>query len=233
MDFIIKLSDNISDFNGYVEVMQLSRRFDGTEEKLADMVKVNERMVNGHYKMTLEQLMTVISESGVTESISTPNLPQHCIKHVWSNRAENQQVVYVEIPKNRWDITYHNQQFENVGFPRMVFKYIVAGAEVTLSHVFAIKETGFIKDDTPLFVFPFSNVNSDGSVCMGGNKLPNINSLVQISTFHSVFFAAPFGNDYGAKTTTGKQLRELFTLLSNNDFEDNWLMPAKIKFEDL
>lgn len=227
MDFIIKLSDNISDFNGYVELMQLSQRFDGKEENLEDLVKVNNRMVNGHYKMTFAELLRVISESGTTEElISTPLLPQHCIKHVWIHRAAQEQAVYIEIPKNRWDITYHNQRFENVGFPRMIFKYIVAGPTVKLSNIVAVKEKGFIKDNTPLFVFPFSNVEEDSKVCMGGNQLPKVESIVQISTYHSIFFAAPFGDCYGAKTTTGKALRELFTSLSNNDFDDNWLMPC-------
>lgn len=38
MDFIIKLSDTIGDFNGYVDVMQLSQRFDGKEQKLEDLI---------------------------------------------------------------------------------------------------------------------------------------------------------------------------------------------------
>lgn len=234
MDFIIRLSENISDFNGYVELMQLSKRTDGKEEKLEDIVKVNNRMVNGLYKMTFDDLIKLISESGIAaEQISTPTLPQNCIKHVWINRAKQEQAVYIEIPKNRWDIIYHTQRLENIGFPRMIFKYMISGNSVSLSNIVAIKDKGFIKEDTPLFVFPFSNVERDSKVCMGGNQLPKIDSIVQISTFHSVFFAAPFGDCYGAKTTTGKALRELFTLLSNNDFDDNWLMPSEHTLETL
>lgn len=191
-------------------------------------------MVDGHYKMTVSELIRVIAESGTTEeAISTPTLPQNCIRYGWINRAANEQAVYIEIPKQRWDITYHTQKFENVGFPRMIFKYLISGNKVKLSNVVAVRDKGLIKDDSPLFVFPFSNVELNSKVCMGGNQLPDIESIVQISTFHSIFFAAPFGDCYGAKTTTGKTLRELFTTLSNNDFDDNWLMPSYLSLKDL
>ncbi|MEI2356282.1 hypothetical protein [Mesobacillus zeae] len=232
MDYIIKLSDQITDFDGYVEVMNLSDRFDGKAENIEEIIRVNNRLVNSIYKMTLTDLVNVLSEA-VThhEHIVTPTLPQYCIKHVWLNRAAQEQAVYIEVPKNKWDITYHSQVFENVGFPRMIFKYFIKGKNVTLSNIVAVKDKGFIKDDTPLFIFPFSNVERSTKVCMGSNQLPPIDSIVQVSTFHAIFFAAPFGDCYGAKTTTGKTLRELFTSLTHNDFEDEWLIPTGINFD--
>jgi hypothetical protein len=229
MDFIVKLSDTIADFEGLVEVMQISQRFDGKVNSIEDLVKIENRLVNGIFKMTLEQFMGAISESSDgDESITTPLLPRNCIKHVWKKRTAGEQEVFIEIPKNRWDIKYHTQNFDQVGFPRMIFKYTVAKDTAKLSRIVALKESGQIREDTPLFQFPFSNVDgSSSNVCMGSNILPGIESISQLSTYHSIFFAAPFGDSYGAKTSTNKGLRELFTMLSDSDFNDEYLIPTK------
>lgn len=228
MDYVIKLSDKIDDYEGYVEVLRLSDRFDGKTESLDKMVKIENRLIQDLYKMTLSDLIRILSESSAGgENISTPILPQNCIKHVWVNRAAKQHEVYIEIPKRRWDITYHSQAFEKVGFPRMIFKYSVSDTKVILSNIVAVQEQVILTDETPLFLFPFSNVNTDTKVCMGGNELPPIKTLSQLSTFHNIFFAAPFGDDYGSKTSNGKTIRELFTVLKDNDFNDEWLVPLK------
>jgi hypothetical protein len=234
MDFIIKLSDKIQDFNGYVEVIQLSSSFDNQEKNLQEMLKVENRLIEGNYKMVLSDFLSAVSKSVEEgEIISTPLLPKNCLKHAWLNRASNRQVVYIEVPKQRWDITYHSHKFEKVGFPRMIFKYEADNGAVKLLTVVAIKDNGTIKEDTEIFHFPFSHVDTSGYVCMGGNSFPQIKSLQQISNFHILFLSAPFGDDYGSKTTTKKGLRELFKELSNQDFNDEWLLTKNNTFINL
>lgn len=234
MDFIVKLSDTIDDFNGYVEIMQLSDRFDQKTDCLEELVKVENRLVNGLYKMTLHDLIQLLTKSGIgNEIISTPLLPSNCIKHSWVNKAANLQEVIIEVPKARWDITYHTQRFEQVGFPRMLFKYSVAGPDVKLNTVVALKDNGVLKEDTSLFHFPFSHVSSEGHVCMGGNTFPAIKSINQLSTMHVLFLSAPFGDDYGVKSKAGYNMRELLTRLSNHDFDDEWLLDKQLQLLNL
>lgn len=234
MDFIVKLSDEIQDFSGYIEVMQLSKRFDKKECTLQEMIKVENRLVKDLYKMTLQDFLQVISDAAnVEEHISTPLLPSNCIRHTWIKRASGIQEMIIEVPKNRWDITYHVTRFEQVGFPRLLFKYLVSGTSVTIKTIAAIKDDGFLKEDTPLYHFPFSHVDTSGHVCMGGNTMPSIKSINQLGTIHNMFFAAPFGDDYGVKTTTGKTLGELFKVLSNNDFNEEWLLNKYMTLSDL
>jgi hypothetical protein len=234
MDFIIKLSDKIQDFNGYVEVIQLSTTFDNKEPNLQEMLKIEKRLVEGNYKMLLKDFLSAVSKSvDEGEIISTPLLPKNCLRHLWANRTSDKQEVYIEVPKQRWDITYHTHKFEQVGFPRMIFKYEADNGSVKLLTIVALKDNGSIKEDTEIFHFPFSHVDTSGHVCMGGNSFPQIKSLQQISNFHVLFLSAPFGDDYGSKTTTKKGLRELFKELSNQDFNDEWLLTKKNTFINL
>ncbi|KZE68019.1 hypothetical protein AWM68_17775 [Fictibacillus phosphorivorans] len=234
MDFIIRLTDRISDFNGCVEMIQLTDRFDKKDTKLEEMLIVENRLVEGSFKMSVQELFATIQDATVGDDhIPTPLLPTNCLKHVWVNRVGNVHRVYVEVPKKRWDITYHNQAFKDVGFPRMIFRYMIKNQSVELETIVAVKDQVLIKEDTPIFHFPFSHVSTEGYVCMGGNKFPDVKAIQQLGTFHTVFLSSPFQDDYGAKTTTGKQIREIFTSLKGNDFNDEWLLKKNKTFNEL
>jgi Prokaryotic E2 family D len=210
MKFIIEIDDNIKNFNEYVTVTQK-----------------NGDIVEGVFKMTLNDLIAEIEDATVREEelIETPVLPTNCIKFVWRDINRCIADIYILVPKQRWDITFFETPIPKVGFPRMIFKYSIERKKVHLKTIVAVKDDGPIKKDTPVYHFPFSHVSHDGRVCMGGNTFPDIEEMQQISTFHHLFLGSPFTTDYGAKTTTGKTVNQLFDELSNKDFNDEWLLP--------
>lgn len=237
MDIIVKLSDDINDLNGVVEVMQLSERFDNAYTPIEEMVKVENRLLQGSYRMSIESFLNSVNAAKYEfSSISTPILPRNCIKF---SQSVSHSYVFVEIPKQRWDITYHKESFTKVGFPRMIFKYKVIQTEpesikINIETIVAVKGNSNIISNTPLYHFPFSHVDTNGHVCMGGNELPDIKRVDQVSSLHNVFLSAPFGDDYGVKVSKpGVTLRELFNQLSNNDFDEYLLRDKNISFDQL
>lgn len=228
MDFIIRISDEINSFDGPVEVVQLSTSFSGEVDTLQEMININNRMVEGAYSMSLQDVLACFNEAASSRIESeTPILPKNCVKQKWINKTKNHQLVYIEVPKQRFDMVYQETKIEQVGFPRLIFKYEINRQRVTLSNVYAVKDHEFLKNETEIYYFPFSHVSTSGHVCMGMNSFPEISDIYKLSTFHLLFLNASFGEDYGAKTTLGLNVRDLFTKLSNQDFNDDWLLPNK------
>jgi hypothetical protein len=211
--YVIELTDEISNFQEYVTV-----------------TKKNGEIIEGIYKMTLMDLLAELQDATeiVEDPIESPVLPSNCIKFVWTNLNRQTSEIYIQVPKRRWDITFYKHRLQQVGFPKMIFKYRVERNKVELSTIVAVKDNGPITLQTPLYHFPFSHVNDSGYVCMGGNTFPKIERIQQLETFHYLFLGSPFTSDYGAKTLTGKPVNMLFQELINTDFPDDWLVPITI-----
>jgi hypothetical protein len=163
----------------------------------------------------------------------SPVLPKNCIRHVWLNHEKQDQVVFIEVPKSRWDIHYYDSPMKQVGFPRLIFGYRLQGAKFRSMLLLAVKDVGKIHADTELFKFPYANV-SNGRVCLGGNVIPPIQEISQVATYHNLFFAAPSSNCYysnGRNESGIQDLRELYSKMKDQDFPEEWLSPEKMTFD--
>lgn len=215
MEFLIKLTDRLRSFTDYVSVTK----------------QTEQGVVLGEYRMTLSDVIKCLTDSGIEgQRTETPFLPKNCIKLVTKLNGFE---VYIEIPKRQWLVTYQDKQM-HIGFPRMVFKYDIYSNQIRFMQLVAIKDDkGRINGETPLFFFPFSNVDKENSkVCMGSNELPTIKCLSQLDTMHNLFFSAPFGEDYGCITTEGQSVSKIFDLLKEKDFNDEWLVPIGSTFNE-
>lgn len=185
-------------------------------------------------------------------TFETPILPANCLKYV--NRPSTikekkrkseegiqaslkykstEQFVFIEIPKKQMDYYYYNSEMKAVGFPRLIFGYRIVDQRVSSIYIFAVKEDGRIKENTPLYKFPYANVSDSGLVCMGTNPLPLIKDIQQIGTLHNLFFAAPSSacHYYGLRNNSGfNDLRDLYNHMSNNQFPDEWLVSMETSF---
>ncbi|WP_078557255.1 hypothetical protein [Bacillus alkalicellulosilyticus] len=212
MEFHIKITNELRNFNDYVEVTQI-----------AGNVTVDV------YRMTLQDLMRSINSS-ITAGIKseTPFLPKNCVKLLTTSSGY---MALIEIPKRIWKVQYDKTTM-NVGFPRLLIQYVVDDNIVRSMKVVALKEKGAVSKNTTLYYFPFSNVHhSSGEVCMGFNTFPKLESLSNLETLHYLFFAAPFGEDYGAISLAKKSTKELFQSYENKDFDDEMLLPMNREIE--
>lgn len=234
--------------------MKVQTLFDSAHENPIVEVKVvsDAGVVLDEFKCTYDQYLSSLMDSTMrklqklnfdrTRSLrpkqlydrtETPALPRGCVKHVWLSRSQDIQLVFVEIPKRKWDISYFNKDlvYEQVGFPRMLFGYKLNGNRVVDLYCLALKGDQRVTDDMQIYKFPFANV-SNGLVCMGGNKFPLVKDLTRLTTLHNLFFQAPStGCSYNARNLSGfRKLDELYHELSNKDFPDEWLVPKDVNF---
>ncbi|KAA6447002.1 hypothetical protein [Bacillus swezeyi] len=211
MDLIIRISDVIKNF-----------------ETPVDIELIENTLVIDKFQMRLQDLTNELNEikhSG-EDMIETPILPKNCVKHVWHDMGKQEHSIFIEIPKQQWTISFEKDKYENVGFPRLIFKYYIKHKSVSFSKIFALKGNSFLEDDTELFLFPYSHVDQSGNVCMGSNVLPSIREIQQVGMYHVLFFQSPFSTDYGAKNTKGMQVEQLFKEMQHKEFPDDWLLPA-------
>ncbi|MBU7595909.1 prokaryotic E2 ligase family D protein [Metabacillus halosaccharovorans] len=221
MDIQINFStENLHSFSDLVEVLQ------------NDNGKVNK------YHLSLDDLLQILSSASTGDRDPSPFLPRNCIRYIKKSSGNE---VFVDIPKQKWMINFNGNMFE-VGFPRLIFSYdcseYIKSKEkkysVTISRIFAVKGKEHITSKTQLFQFPYSHVQTNGNVCMGGNKLGDIACLSELATKHNMFFHSPFSTDYGAKTKLGKNIAELFSAEFNQkEFNDEVLISTNSTFSEL
>ncbi|NRD81047.1 hypothetical protein HPT25_27395 [Bacillus sp. BRMEA1] len=215
MEFLIKLTDRLRNFSDYVSVTKQTEK----------------GVVLGEYKMSLSDVIRCLTDSATEgQRTETPFLPRNCTKLV---SKLNGFEVFIEIPKRKWLVTYDNEQ-THIGFPKMIIKYDIYKNQIRYMQLVAVREErNRINGETPLYYFPFSNVDKDNSkVCMGTNEMPIIKCLSQLDTMHNLFFSAPFGEDYGGITTEGQSVKQIFQSLKDKDFHDELLVPIGQTFND-
>ena len=119
-------------------------------------------------------------------------LPEHCI-HVSLTTAERYYVIWN--PELRADITYGATEYQNFPLPRLVF-----GLRVLGNGKVAECSMGVVADETPteetqMFYYPFSNVYSDGRVCVGNNVMPRYKKLTAMKNFPRYLLGLPDNDD--------------------------------------
>lgn len=111
----------------------------------------------------------------------------------------------------------------SVGYPRLLFKFMVLDGTVMSLHVRAAREDR-IKNDTQMYYYPYTNVTPDGGVCLGTYRYPPVKELRQLSTFPDVFYDLPNNADlYNPQHGGGMHLKKLLTANENREFNDSLL----------
>ena len=102
------------------------------------------------------------------------------------------------IPADRQVLNYVGSSYI-VPFPSLLFYFESDNGHLLNTHVFAvkIKDCSGLGTDTPLYAFPFGNVDScDGRVCWGSTKHPHIQSISDFQGIISSFFGSEVNDDY-------------------------------------
>jgi hypothetical protein len=132
------------------------------------------------------------------------------------------------------DITYFDDVYKNVGIPRLLFGIKIYQNIIQSVRIMAIKDF-IIKENTPLYEYPFSNVSrGTGNVCFGMNRVSSID-VTHLTALHSIpdmFLSMPNNNDNYGHNLSGLDYRPLLERLSDKPFDDNWLEPAKKTYKE-
>ena len=160
--------------------------------------------------------------------IESPILPQfQDIFTVQYLESENSQVYVLKKESTQMDLTYYGDKYTNVGIPTLLFKIIVSNNSIRQIQIVAIKDK-IIREDTELFRYPFSNVFSNTNVCLGANNIASldITDTGTIQRIPNLVLILDNNDDsYYAANNSGLPLREVFSKLTNKEFDNNMLNP--------
>lgn len=132
---------------------------------------------------------------------------------------KNYDVVWAEKPGKRCFV-YRDEHFF-IPFPDLIFAISVRKGNVTSKYCYARKKS----DKKGLYKYPFGNVSSDGSICMGNISLKDIEHA---DDFAEEFYLGVTNDDYyqvGGKVKPKYTQRQLLEKLSKLEaFPERWLI---------
>lgn len=124
---------------------------------------------------------------------TTGFLPEGCIAATITPKCT---WYFLRYPDLYADISYFGTEYPHFPIPRLVFgfKYITSTKKVGASYLCVVKDERLTLS-TPLFVYPFSNVSYEGSICLGNNALPAYKNPARLHTLAAHILRLPNNND--------------------------------------
>lgn len=134
------------------------------------------------------------------------------------------------------DFEYFGTVYKNVGLPKLIFAIKVAKNTVVSFRIMATTDY-FIKPDTVLYSYPFSNVSGSGYVCTGDNyKQINIqmnpSDVTAILSIPEMFLAMPNSEHSYGHNKSGLYYRDMLSQLEGKPFNNEWLEPSGFTYQD-
>ncbi|NHN33259.1 hypothetical protein [Paenibacillus agricola] len=155
--------------------------------------------------------------------LSTPILPKNCV--FYQERGDGSIVAGIEVEKGMHDIVFGDMSqvvYNQVGYPKLLFWFSLNKGKV-YAYVAAVKDT-IIKNDTQLFLFPYSNVYASGQICWGSLNELTIKEVRQLESLPSLFLGATKNNDL-YRNSSAINLRDLLITMQHQSFDDKTLDP--------
>ncbi len=199
-----------------------------TIEEFSDGISMGE----GVY--THEDVARAIIQSLDYDRIKTPILPKNGIYY---SEGPSRRNVFLEIPPHRRKVFYHDAEIEDVPFPRLVFGYELvvrdSKMEITDVKVAALEDQVITSEDSPIFFYPYTNVQNTFSVCWNGQRQPGIERVSQLASFPDIFFNSPNSDCYYHDANISKlTYRELVQQLKGKTFPDEYLKPTGYSLQE-
>lgn len=134
------------------------------------------------------------------------------------------------LPAGKQMMRYEDTLYD-VSIPSLVFRFEVNRERITGTRVYVMKDKT-PTDQSCLYRYPFGNVSSQGGVCWGGNKLPDIHDLKGLEEAMMLFIQSPCNSDYYNGSDycghAGLSLRELFEKLKDEEaYPNDYLVALK------
>ncbi|WP_409967660.1 hypothetical protein RFF05_13935 [Bengtsoniella intestinalis] len=119
-------------------------------------------------------------------------LPENCIA---VNMSEQYRYYFLSHQRQRADITYEGTLYENFPLPRLVFGFQFDTKEQRVRKCkLCVVPEGVLTSNTKLYYYPFSNVGTEGSICLGNNPLPVYKRSEQLTTLPGFILSLPNNN---------------------------------------
>lgn len=185
--------------------------------------------------ITISDLAECIQGSISAGIYSSGILPKNCVSYTYDTGKGNHYIV-LEYPENHADITYMKTLYENFHIPKLVFGFIIKDEKIEKVNM-GVTANERLKDDTQMYVYPFSNV-SKFYLCTGANSLPKIKSFVSLSNLPRFILSLPDNDDHYRESNNKlglghRELLEHLTDKTQDYYYEKVLIPmARITLKD-
>lgn len=154
--------------------------------------------------------------------VRTGILPRGIVHYSHLSKAQEEIDVYVlALDCDREDITYHETTFENFPIPRFLVRFELSEGKVRSVGIGIIPMKGAIREDTPMFYYPFSNIyySTNFKLCTGSNSLPIVKNLASLPNLARYILRLPNNDDFYNynRNKLGIGQGELMDLLQDKD----------------
>ena len=132
---------------------------------------------------------------------------------------------------NPSDFIYYDTTYKNIGMPYTLFALKVSNGIVTDIRIMCSKAR-IITEDTTMFAYPFSNVGTQGGVCLGHNRINYpLDTIYSILNIPEMFLAMPNSEHNYGHNLSGLYYRDMLKELEGKPFKEEWLTPNNMTFK--
>jgi len=185
--------------------------------------------VTSYKDITPDSLLDCINKSILRGGVSSGLLPKGCLSFNTYDNGERDVVILH--PENRADISYMGTMYKDFPLPQLVFGFCISEeGRISKCSLGVIDNKGNPKPNTPMFIYPFSNV-SNNHLCIGNNSLPKIQSLHTLGSLTYFILSMDNNNDHFSPSNNklGLEMGGLLELLKDKQqscYYENILMPS-------
>lgn len=203
------------------------------ENGLPSVEEFHDGVSMGEGVYTHEAVAKAVIQSLEYEAIRTPILPRNAIYY---SEGPGTRYVFLEIPPHRRTVFYHKAKIKDVPFPRLLIGFQLTARKdqlaITQVYAAALEDQIIPNEESKVFFYPYTNVN-DFVVCWGGQTLPSIDRVAQLSTIPELFFNSPNSDCYYSTANLSKKsYRELVDSLKGKSFPDEYLKPTGFTLQE-
>lgn len=225
------MSVNIED-KGNVQIIKISDYSLPYVEDYQDGIKIGEGYHT--HEAIVEAFKPDAADIGIV--ITTPILPRGAL-HYSINSDGSRVTCFLEVAAHCRSIFYHEAKIDEVPFPRLIFGFQLLHDkdEYVISKVYlgACESYGVLNEDSDIYLFPYSNVKDDFTVCWGGTERPILNKISQLTTIPELFFnSANSDCYYNSANLSNLPYRELLESLRGKEFPEEYLKKSGYTLSD-
>lgn len=171
--------------------------------------------VKSYKAITPNSLLDCINQSLLRDGVSSGMLPKGCLS--FTAHDNGGRYIVILHPEDRADINYVGTVYKGFPLPRLVFGFHISSeGRVSQSRLGVVGNANNLKPTTPMFKYPFSNVNGS-HLCIGNNTLPKVQSLHTLGSLPYHILSMDNNNDHFSPSHNklSLQMRDLFELLKD------------------
>jgi hypothetical protein len=176
------------------------------------------------------KLLELSTEKAETYTVRSDRLPKNCIENLnFINEKKIDHGYFIVMESGEYSFHYYETEYK-IHLPNLLMYFKVVGERVANTYVYVVLESmDKINNDTQIYVYPFGNCASEGSVCWGNNALPPIKKPSHLNGLPYLFITSPtVDHSFDGKTTFEGSQRELLEVLQKKEINfEEILKPYK------